>query len=288
MSNKILGFPCIGGKNALLPKLKLIIEYCADNYHLKCFGDFCGGGGKVVLGINPFKFKLIFYNEIEFGLSNLMACLKNPVSTNCLIRLIYKLVNESNNPKNLFSTALALKDRKETDIITSAAYTLITIYGSFLANRMSFSIENFDKYFIINRNYINLHKYNEALINVKIFNEDCLDMIGRLKNYDNILAFIDCPYVPDVMEGNHHYINSWTSKDHEKLIKLLLDDNMHMKWILCGYKNDIYRQLEQSGICRCYYIDTVPISSGANKGSVDSKDEYIWTNMVVHPSLINN
>jgi site-specific DNA-adenine methylase len=286
MSRYTLGFPCFGGKTALMAVLKIIIEYLSRTYNLNIMADLCGGGGKVAFGVNPYNFKEVIYNELETGMANMIACLKDEKITNHLIVLIEELVSEASNPKELFKVANSLRNKKETDIILSAAYTVICVYGSFCNDRKGFNLKNFDKRLIFKKVHYSLHKYNNTVRNIRVMNENCFDLLEKYGHCEDVLAFLDVPYVPSAMKSKKHYEHSWTEENHKSLVKLLLSNEMNMKWVVCGYDNVIYGELEKSGKCRRYYVGTVTKSSGASKGSVETVKEYIWTNMPIPSELL--
>ncbi|KZO00427.1 hypothetical protein [Pseudobacillus badius] len=67
----------IGGKTRLLKVLLPIINYAVRNYEINGFLDLFGGGNKFIPQLNKKVVPFRLYNELDNGISNVMACLSN-------------------------------------------------------------------------------------------------------------------------------------------------------------------------------------------------------------------
>lgn len=291
MSYKNIGIPCVGGKSILYPLMKKILEYAAEKFELDTFIDVCGGGAKLALGIDKTIFNKVIYNELELGMTNLMTCLKDDRSAGKVMYKVNELVEAYDiKGKKLFEEALRLKDEKFTELYLSAAYTVISIYASYGANRMSYCRDAYINNLYFNKIYLNLDRICDSAKDLTINNESFLNMIERVRRNPNILMFIDPPYIQGKNTLKNSYKNKLTIEDHERLVSLLLDKDTKMKWVLCGFDNEIYKALENSDDCIRYSSGSVPQSYGAGAKRNDSNDsenhitmvdEYIWTNYII-------
>lgn len=284
---KVIGFPWTGGKAKLARPLASIIDYSAFEYNLTAFADLCCGGGKVTCAVDPYPFQHRIMNDIEPGVANLYTCLTDKEITKDLMALTDKLVQREDR-KDLFDEALTNWKNTE-DILLSAAYTLILIYGSRNAGKQKFDIGKFDDYFRKSRVHLKLDvMYNRILKGVKVYNGDVIEMVKQLGDVEGLLVYLDPPYHPQAMARNNQYDSPMSEQQHRELATFLSNHNLKMKFILSGWKNDDYTELlENSNACRRYYLGTINVSSGAQEGKkVKEEDEYIWTNMYIPDRLL--
>lgn len=88
-----------------------------------------------------------------------------------------------------------------------------------------------------------LPEIHERLMQVQI---EHLDFRKIFENYDTPETFFLCdpPYIPDTRKAGE-YRHEMTLQDHQDLVGILL--RIQGKAILCGYKHDIYKPLEDTG-----------------------------------------
>lgn len=141
MNNRIKSFKTIGGKSRLLPTLLPVIKSSMRENGLTGFLDLFGGGNKFIPYLSRNLASIRIYNELDNGISNLMACLTNRQKTTELLKLTYKLRNTINSQAEL-DAANAKRRSKETSQLESAALTLLVSEYSRAADRKIFLKNN--------------------------------------------------------------------------------------------------------------------------------------------------
>lgn len=273
--------PYTGGKYNLIREIVPIIEWCATTYNLKEYMEICGGGARMLLNISTTKFERRLYNDINLGLCNLFASLRNP---NMTLKLMDRLLNLEYNDRN-FSVAKNNYDNPELDIITSAAYTYLIAHQSRAGNMRSF-----DKNHLFPENYYNsiygLQSYSVVLKGVEVTCGNALDILSETKNNRDSFCYLDVPYVVESKRSNQHSYKEEKEQpfDHLLLVELLLETNM--KVALSGYDNHPYYDSlnEQNGWNKIFLKELFVSSSGKNGITAE---EYLWINFEIPSYLIN-
>jgi site-specific DNA-adenine methylase len=294
-------FTYTGSKRRLLVYLIPLIRDVAKYHQLSRYIEPTGGSGATMFNFDPeSNFPEIWYNDIDTGLASLMLAVGDVNSVHGLIGILRNFgVGEEVFLRA--NRALALEEKKlkaskakkpldlnaannPLSLIERAAYTFISITQSRAAGR-----KRFDKNFV-SQPYKALKKYEKGLVDlerlhyflsqVKVTNRDVLELLEEIHLDGSNFILLDPPYHPSSMTSNAHYgSNSWSVKQHRKLVNLLLRANA--KIILCGYDNEDYQELEYCG-WRKIYLGSLHVSMAPNGKMAD---EFIWINFTISPYL---
>jgi len=278
----------LGGKAQLIEKLINIIDDCIEAHNLVGVIDACMGGNRIFLTHQSEKeLELKIANEIDLGVVNFMRCLQDPYLTDKLIDEILMTWDLYTN-EEAFEEARKRRGDPATPMVESAALTYIVTLFSRAANRQTFCQANADKG--VNPNSLDKFLHLEELLEeVEIRYGDCFDITKEFAHREDILTFLDPPYVEEdkktgKAKETQSYENGFTPKDQEELLDNLISTKN--KVILCGYDNPIYKErLEDnadSGFKR-YFIGEVNVSSSAIGRK---RKEYIWCNFEVDEDLL--
>ncbi|UGB29971.1 hypothetical protein [Metabacillus sp. B2-18] len=257
----------IGGKTRLLKVLLPIINYAIRNYEINGFLDLFGGGNKFIPQLNKKVVPFRLYNELDTGISNVMACLSDWGSARELVDLTWELQKAIKTKKD-FEDARIKKRSSNTPMIESAALTILIQEYSRAGDRISFCKENTKQ----GISYESLVRYKELvplMQDVVITQADYKFFIEEYGHRSDFLCILDPPYVDSDI-----YEDSFPNEMHEDMVRSIWD--IDMKAVLCGTDNPIYDYLVGRGWNK-YFVGNIPKSSSTKIG--DKQPEFIWTNM---------
>lgn len=278
----------VGGKAQLIEQLIKVIDDCIETHNLVGVIDACMGGNRIFLTHQPEKeLELKIANEKDLGTVNFFRCLQEPYLTDQLIDEICLTWDLYTN-KQAFNEARKLRRDPSTSMVESAALTYILTEFGRAANKTIFSESNANRGIDAKSLDKFLH-LEERLEDVEIRHGDCLDITKEFAHRDDVLMFLDVPYVEEdkktgEAKATQDYEDKFTPDDQEELLETLLVTKN--KVILCGYDNPIYKKKleddKKSGFKK-YFIGEVDVSSAAN-GS--KRNEYIWCNFKIDEDLL--
>ncbi|MFG6497275.1 hypothetical protein P8610_18070 [Fictibacillus sp. UD] len=260
----------IGGKSRLLKVFLPLIRYVYRNYEINGFMDLFGGGNKFVPQLSRRVVPFRLYNELDKGISNVMACLTDWGNARELVNLTRQLQKTIKTEKD-FKNAIKRKHSDDTTQLESAALAIIIAEYSRAGDRVSFCKENAER----GISYASLVRYKELvplLRDVVITQADYKFFIEEYGHRSDFLAILDPPYVDSDI-----YEDSFPRCKHEELVRLI--ENVKMRIILCGTDNDIYEYLDKDKGWNKYFVGNIPKSSSTKTG--DKQAEFIWTNIAI-------
>ena len=103
---------------------------------------------------------------------------------------------------------------------------------------------------------------------VQIENRDAFSLIEKY-NRENVLMYLDPPYVLQTRKNTKHYFHEMTNEDHIRLCDLI--NKSKAKIVLSGYANDIYEKYLSK-------LRKTSISTYDQKGN--KRTEILWTNYI--------
>lgn len=262
--------PYTGGKFNLIDEIVPIIEWCAEKHNLNGYLELCGGGARMLLNISTTKFNYRLYNDLNAGLSKLFACLRNPHLTKQMISKLMQLEYTQEN----FNMAKENYDLKDTDIVTSAAYTYLLAHQSRAGNMKTFDRSNEDSYF---SKILGLQSYNVILKGIDVTNGNCLYLLEENINRNDYFVYLDVPYVTDSKRSTQDSYKAEKDNpfNHIEIVDILLKTTM--KVALSGYANhNYYDRLNKDNGWHKIFLKEVFVSSSAKSGI--TAEEYLWVN----------
>lgn len=278
----------LGGKAQLIEQLIKVIDDCIQNHNLVGVIDACMGGNKIFLTHQPESdLELKIANEKDRGTVSFMKCLQDPYLTDQLIDEILLTWDLYTN-EQAFKDARKLRRDSSTPMVESAALTYILTEFGRAANKTIFNETNANSG--INPNSLDKLLHLETLLeDVEIRHGDCLDITKEFAHRDDILIFLDVPYVEEdkktgEAKATQDYEDKFTPEDQEKLLDTLLVTKN--KVILCGYDNPIYKKRLKDNFevgFKKYFIGEVIVSSAANGRK---RNEYIWCNFEIDEDIL--
>lgn len=282
-ASKISIISRMGGKYNLIDHIVPIVEDCAFRYKVTVYGEFCGGGARVLLNIPLHTFEHRIYNEINIGFCSLFKVLQNKLYTAEMMTMLEKY-RYSEEVFRIATKELELyKAKKHLSLIELATYTYIAAFQSRASNMQSYSPSGeYDMGYY--EKISKLKDYYYLLEDIEIQNQDCMILLEKYKNNENMLIYLDPPYNPLTMKNPKTYGEySWTMEQHEILVDRLLETKA--KVILSGYdhdKCDTYKPLEDAGWLKIKLKDVHIASSVSDR----KESEYIWMNFEVSAYIL--
>jgi len=110
---------------------------------------------------------------------------------------------------------------------------------------------------------------------VQIENKDAFVLIEKY-NRDNVLIYLDPPYVLNTRKNKKYYSHEMSNKEHEQLCEIIIKSQA--KIILSGYENEIYN----SYLKNFNKIQTFSYDEKGNK-----RTEVLWRNFNTADGLFN-
>lgn len=279
-SSKISIISRMGGKYQLVDNIVPLITQCAVDYDITTYAELCGGGARVLLNLPNNLFEHRIYNEIDIGICSIFQVLQNKLYTAEMMSMLEKY----RYSREVFKMACdeLKRDRSESNlnVVERATYTYIASTQSRASNMVTYSPsgEYEQGYY---EKISKLKDYSYLLEDVEIQNQDCMVLLEKYKNNENILIYLDPPYVPYTMNHPKTYgDNSWNTEHHQKLVDKLLET--HCKVILSGYDNPIYGALEDAGWLKIKLKEAHIASSVSDR----KESEYIWINFEVSSYIL--
>lgn len=228
--------PWIGNKEKLIPYLWQVFPP-----NPKLYLEPFGGGGALLLGMQPKFSRLDIYNDYNYDLVNLFLCVRE-----CTVQLIrelkflplhsraeFELLREFMKHKQLLYTRIAdeqtavrdcfsgeecdqllqiLQERSTLfDVQRAAAYYRVC-RGSFSGTTTSFGVKPND---LTNFLYL-FDDASKRLQDVVIENKDCLDIIRERDGPDSLI-YCDPPY----FDAESLYVVGFPKEKHEQLHRML-------------------------------------------------------------------
>jgi DNA adenine methylase len=230
----------LGGKFRLTPKLLPLIP--AHEVYVEPFG----GAGSVLLAKERSRVEI--YNEIDPNPVNFFRVLQDAKDFKEFRRLV-DLTIYSRREYCCFRSSF--KSGLTDDPVSRAHQWYVLVrqsfggmvgksWGSTVTKSSRGMTEATSSYLA---SVTNLPKMAARLQGVRIENKDYREI---MQDFDSPKTFFYCdpPYLPSTrIHGEYRFEMSETQ--HEELIKFLL--NLEGKIMLSGYKNELYRRLEQAG-----------------------------------------
>lgn len=272
------GLPCLGGKNKLITKLLPIIGHIGRMEKVDTFLDICGGGGKLACSVAAgYLYKTVLYNDIDYGMASVIACLRNKAQANWVVKQIEKMLSDSDG---LGVYREALQHRKDAALTVeqrgvNTLYCLLTSY----ANSFHGYCEKRKAAVAQNKGYYKYARYWYHLQRLQVTCGDCKEVLDRYASANGVVVFIDPPYY----ESTFGYdCGLWKRTDYEELVNKIRDCPHFV--ILCGREEDrkVYDCLLESARWNRTCIGQVEKSAAYPNIQVD---EYIWTNFEVPQCL---
>jgi len=276
-----------GGKGLLTKKL---LNYVPKHkYYLEVFG----GAASLLFAKEPSDFEV--YNDINDGLFNFWKVLHNKETFNEFYekaiftyysKSVYEYAKENWNKTNdeiekAYLWWIVARMNFSGDIKSGWGFT-ITNSHNHMTQRNSALLSIIDK----------LPEIHKRIQRVQIDKKDwlkCLETytVNTKWNYENSFIYLDPPYVKSTRKSGE-YDHELTEEDHKKLIKYLIENKKQNKFMLSGYDNEIYKELEKNGwkkICwdvACYAAGRTKINGIQGEGITFTKKqrrtECIWIN----------
>ena len=273
-----------GGKGKLVSKL---LKYVPPHvYYLEAYG----GGASLLFAKKPSEFEV--YNDIDGDLVNLFRVLRDEQK----FEKFYRKVCLTPYSREEYNYCRTTYENCE-DEIERAYRFFVLVRQSFSGSKdsWSYSVRECCKKMVdaVSRwlSIIDLlPAIHERIMRVQIENLpalECIEKYGSAWNYDESFIYLDPPYLPETRrEGGYKY--EMTREDHEELIKYLIKNQNRNKFMLSGYDNELYRELENEGWQKiswevaCHAVGktryTSLLGEGATFKNNQRRVECIWIN----------
>jgi len=276
-----------GGKGLLTKKLLNYIP--KHKFYLEVFG----GAASLLLAKEPTDFEV--YNDLNDGLFTFWKIIHNEETFNKFYdkaiftyysRSVYEYAKENWNKTNdeiekAYLWWIGAKMSFSGNFGSSWGYSL-NKSSNHMHGRSSSMLSTLD-------NFPEIHKRMQR---VQIEKKDWLECIETYTvktewNYNNSFIYLDPPYVKSTRRAGK-YKHELTEEDHKKLVKYLIENKKRNKFMLSGYDNEIYKELEENGwkkICwdvACCAAGRTRTSGIQGKGATfknkQRRIECIWMN----------
>ncbi|MCE9674431.1 DNA adenine methylase [Paraclostridium bifermentans] len=119
----------------------------------------------------------------------------------------------------------------------------------------------------------NLPNVVSKLKSMQLENMDAIDCINKYDN-DNVVLYVDPPYLPDTREAKKVYEHEYTYENHKELVDRL--SLIRSSCILSGNDNELYDRLLELGWKKQVFCDITKTSSNGNNGKKPKAKEVIW------------
>jgi DNA adenine methylase len=120
-----------------------------------------------------------------------------------------------------------------------------------------------------------LLKIHDRLKNVAILNRDWKDIVEKYDSED-VLFYIDPPYVLETRNSEGVYAYEMTDEEHEELVDIC--SGLKGRVIISGYKNRIYERLERSGWIRLDKEISLMATAVKTGEAREKRIESVWLN----------
>ncbi|HEY5524722.1 MAG TPA: DNA adenine methylase [Clostridium sp.] len=295
------GIPRIGGKKALLPVLLPILEYTAKQKKLNLFIDGCTGGMKVVANIDVTLFSEgLIANDLEPGIANLAKVFGDSTQVKRLYVKIENLLKDIDSNKvnalDFFNEANKFikkdaKKRKDNlptspDKFLSAFLTFFITYSHTYSNANCFYQHALKKNLFDYKAHEKCLSYVDTFRKITVRNESFLDLIDEYGCREDILFYIDPPYVLEAMTSGEQYLFGLEDKLQQEMVDKLTSQNFKARVFISGWENKIYKKLERGGFNK-YYVANTHVATANSSGKIGRKEaEMLWSNVMVPTRLL--
>jgi site-specific DNA-adenine methylase len=281
----------LGGKAQIIEKICEIAELAIQNHNLVGVADLFMGGCRLFLHLDcdyTVNFKIA--SEIDRGLVQFFKYLQDPYKTDELIDHICLTADDITTKEEFEEANLRrLEDETMSELELASLSYIISIY-SMAADMQNFSQADADRG-IDPATLDKLLDLEEYLADVEFVVGNYLDTWKKFIYRDDILTWLDPPYVRDVKDGKgrrkkakveptRRYIHPFTPEDQETLIDHAIKSKN--KIIISGYDNVAYKRLEKNGFDK-HFIGLVNVYSGS---SGEVAKEFVWVNFDIDVDLL--
>ena len=276
----------IGGKSFMANKLLQFVP----PHHI--YVEVFGGGASLLIAKKPSPVEV--YNDIDSGAVNFFRVLRDPQK----VESFYRLVSLTPVSREEFRFCRDTWKQCEDEIERAYRWFVmvrqsfggklgrgdwcITITES--SRGMAHSVSAWWSAIEL------LPEISKRFLCVVIENRDFRDIIC-LYDTEETFMYLDPPYMPTTRKNKQDYDFEMTTDDHKELVNLILSSKS--MFMLSGYDNDIYRELESAGwekhcfktVCRS--IGRTKNSKFCGKGGIKEhggRIECVW----LSPNLIEN
>ena len=260
-----------GGKYYLAKKIINIMPY--HTHYLEVFG----GAGHIIF--NKKLVEINIYNDIDNLLINFWKVVMDEKKKEKMKQLFESFLNS----RQMFYETRDNLNNYQDDVYKAIAFLYLNVFS--FGGRIRDASWSFDN--VKNKNKMNvflnkkdlLDLYHQKLKHIQIEHCDfrrCFDLYVKKWNKNNLdyLVYLDPPYVLSTRTGKL-YNHEFSDNDHKDMIDLILKYNKG-KYIVSGYDNDIYKELENNGFKK--YCFNVVNRSGENNKKRKTLTECIWVN----------
>jgi len=283
--------PYTGGKAGLIKEIVPLVEWCAREHDLNRYIEATGGGGRMLLNIDPNLFSDRMYNDMNYAVCALFAVLTNQFKTEDLMKMLntkdYKeknfnqAIQRMNRDNHLFDQG---REEEVSNLVQAAANAYLTAHQSFRGNMKTYarSVEWQDRpkmgrYY---KKVLNLEGVVPRLEGVEVTRKDCRELIKAYSDHRDCFIYLDPPYDPEAMKGKEHYKYSWTTEDHVNFVELVKDTNTFMA--ISAYESRAYEKLVSDyGWKKVFLKEKHVASSGRGR----KKEEFLYINFDIPSSL---
>lgn len=226
-----------------------------------------GGGASVLLNKASSK-NVDIYNDIDNNVFNLFKVLRDEEKTKILIdKLLLTPFSREEFKQSYLST---------DDEIESARRLLIRSYQGFSADATTGGVTGFrvDCSSSAITTWQSVHQRlisaSQRFRSVVIENKPAIDLIASLDERDDVLFYLDPPYMTEtrVTHGNKKgYSHEMLDEQHEELLNVILKSKN--KVMISGYENPLYKDKLKNWSLTTF--DSEKLSHRASK-------EFLWMN----------
>ena len=248
----------------------------ANKFKHSRFVEGCFGGGAVTFEKQKEKGIIEIANDKDENLTNFCEVLANPVTFD----QFKHIVMATPVSQRVYDKAIDYLKSGSDSVQLAVAYYVIArqsmagrqdTFRPLTVNRTrgGVSAEANAWWNAIDR----LNEIHERIKDIVIINEDILNVIKKYDSKDT-LFYIDPPYLSDTRVSKKVYKYEMTHLDHATLLIAL--SNISGKFMLSGYKSDLYQTAERMYMWNKTILKVPNHSS--SKSKKDIKNECIWTN----------
>lgn len=260
---KLHAFSYYGGKFFLIAAIVAMMP--VHTAYVEVFG----GSASILLDKKPSKVEV--YNDINKEIVNFFYVLRNYPNE------LIKRLNSTPYSRDEFE--ICLKDIKsERAKIERARMFFVKQQQSFAGRGNSWSFGVTCNHAGAYTNKVNkLELLSQRLKSVQIENRSFEFLITRYCKNENVLAYLDPPYMQETRASFNDYAYEMTDKDHEEMLKLVLRSKA--KFMISGYDNELYNRMlkkwnrrEFDAVCHSAH------KAGQTNQTKPHRTEVIWYN----------
>ena len=250
-----------GGKGKLTPKL---LKYVPEHiYYCEVFG----GGASLLFAKKPSDFEV--YNDLNSGLVNFFKVLRDERK----FEKFYRKVCLTPYSRETYYWCKENWKNIEDEIEKTWAWYIVArwSFSGIFGSSWSYTVTK------INRNMAStcskwlfiidlLPEIHQRVMRVQIEHLDWYDLLEKYDwKYSKCFYYLDPPYMPETRRSGG-YNHELDLDEHKKLIRYLIENQEKKRFMLSGYDNDIYKQLENNGWKKVCW-DVACLSVGRTRGT---------------------